>query len=150
FAEGDLVQGTFGVQEHAVSDGGGVFKIVPSDGISLAAHLGVLGMTGMTAYFGLLDVGRVQDGETMLVSGAAGAVGTTVGQIAKIKGARAVGIAGGAEKCRMLVDDLGFDAAVDYKAGDISDQLRQHTPDGVDVFFDNVVGEILDTGLTHL
>jgi NADPH-dependent curcumin reductase len=95
-------------------------------------------------------VGRVADGDTVLVSGAAGAVGTTVGQIAKIKGARAVGIAGGAEKCRMLVDELGFDAAVDYKAGDVGDQLRQHTPDGVDVFFDNVGGDILDRGLTRL
>ncbi len=150
FAEGELVQGAFGVQEHAVSDGAGVFTIVPSEGISLAAHLGVLGMTGMTAYFGLLDVGRVADGDTVLVSGAAGAVGTTVGQIAKIKGARAVGIAGGADKCRMLVDELGFDAAVDYKAGNVGDQLRQHTPDGVDVFFDNVGGDVLDLGLTRL
>jgi NADPH-dependent curcumin reductase len=150
FTEGELVQGTFGVQEHAVSDGAGVFKIAPSEGTSLATHLGVLGMTGMTAYFGLLEVGRVKDGDTVLISGAAGAVGTTVGQIAKIKGARAVGIAGGAEKCRLLVDELGFDAAVDYKAGDVGAQLRQHTPDGVDVFFDNVGGEILDHGLTRL
>jgi NADPH-dependent curcumin reductase CurA len=150
FAEGDLVQGAFGVQDHAVSDGAGVFKIAPGNGSSLAAHLGVLGMTGMTAYFGLLDVGRLADGDTVLVSGAAGAVGTTVGQIAKIKGARVVGIAGGADKCRMLVDELGFDAAVDYKAGDVGDQLREHTPDGVNVFFDNVGGDILDHGLTRL
>ncbi|TML97900.1 MAG: NADP-dependent oxidoreductase [Actinobacteria bacterium] len=150
FAEGDLVQGAFGVQDHAVSDGAGVFKIAPGNGTSLAAHLGVLGMTGMTAYFGLLDVGRPEDGDTVLVSGAAGAVGTTVGQIAKIKGARAVGIAGGAEKCAMLVDELGFDAAIDYKAGDVADQLREHTPDGVNVFFDNVGGDILDHGLTRL
>jgi len=107
-------------------------------------------MTGMTAYFGLLDVGRLEDGDTVLVSGAAGAVGTTVGQIAKIKGARAVGIAGGAQKCAMLVDELGFDAAIDYKAGDVADQLREHTPDGVNVFFDNVGGDILDHGLTRL
>ena len=150
FAEGELVQGAFGVQDHAVSDGAGVFKVAPGNGVSPAAHLGVLGMTGMTAYFGLLEVGRVEEGDTVLVSGAAGAVGTTVGQIAKIKGARAVGIAGGAEKCGMLVDDLGFDAAVDYKAGDIGDQLREHTPDGVNVFFDNVGGDILDHGLTRL
>jgi NADPH-dependent curcumin reductase len=150
FAEGELVHGAFGIQDHSVSDGAGVFKVAPGNEVSLAAHLGVLGMTGMTAYFGLLEVGRVEEGDTVLVSGAAGAVGTTVGQIAKIKGARAVGIAGGAEKCAMLVDDLGFDAAVDYKAGDISDQLREHTPDGVNVFFDNVGGDILDHGLTRL
>ena len=150
FAEGDLVSGTFGVQEHAVSDGRGVHKIAVGNGVSLAAHLGVLGMTGMTAYFGLLDVGRLEEGDTVLVSGAAGAVGTTVGQIAKIKGARAVGVAGGAEKCRMLVEDLGFDAAVDYKAGDLRAALREHTPNGVDVFFDNVGGDILNQGLTRL
>jgi NADPH-dependent curcumin reductase CurA len=150
FADGDLVHGIFGVQEHALSDGRGVHKIAPSERISLSAHLGVLGMTGMTAYFGLLDVGRAQEGETVLVSGAAGAVGTTVGQIAAIKGARAVGIAGGEKKCRMLVEDLGFDAAIDYKAGDLLGQLRQHTPDRVDVFFDNVGGDILDLGLTRI
>jgi NADPH-dependent curcumin reductase len=104
----------------------------------------------MTAYFGLLDVGRLQAGETVLVSGAAGAVGTTVGQIAKAKGARVVGIAGGAEKCKMLANELGFDAAVDYKHGDLKNELRQHTPDRIDVFFDNVGGEILNQGLTRL
>jgi NADPH-dependent curcumin reductase CurA len=150
FAEGDLVQGIFGVQEHAVSDGAGVQKIDPAPGVSAAAYLGAIGMTGMTAYFGLLDVGRLQEGNTVLVSGAAGAVGTVVGQIAKIKGARAVGIAGGPEKCRLLVDELGFDAAVDYKAGDLAEQIRAHTPDRVDVLFDNVGGEALDLGLTRL
>ncbi|HUE26849.1 MAG TPA: NADP-dependent oxidoreductase [Solirubrobacteraceae bacterium] len=150
FAEGDIVVGTFGVREHAISDGKGVNKITPPEGVSLTAHLGILGMTGFTAYFGLLDVGRVQEGDTVLVSGAAGAVGTAVGQIAKIKGARAVGIAGGPEKCRMLVEELGFDAAVDYKSGDLRGQLRQATPDHVDVFFDNVGGEVLDHALTRL
>ena len=150
FAEGDVVLGTFGVCEHAVSDGRGVTKLQPPDGASLAAHLGILGMTGFTAYFGLLDVGRVHEGDTVLVSGAAGAVGTAAGQIAKIRGARAVGIAGGPEKCRILVEELGFDAAVDYKSGDLRGQLRQHTPDHVDVFFDNVGGEVLDHGLTRL
>jgi NADPH-dependent curcumin reductase len=150
FAVGDIVSGTFGVAEHAVSAGTGVHTITVGNGISLPAHLGVLGMTGMTAYFGLLDVGRLQDGDTVLVSGAAGAVGTTVGQIAKIKGARAVGIAGGHDKCRMLVDDLGFDAAIDYKAGDLRGQLREHTPKHVDVLFDNVGGDVLDQGLTRL
>jgi NADPH-dependent curcumin reductase CurA len=150
FAEGDLVRGIFGIQEHAVSDGGGVDKIARANGISLAAHLGVLGMTGLTAYFGLLDVGRVQPGDTVLVSGAAGAVGTVVGQLAKIKEARAVGIAGGPEKCGMLVEELGFDAAIDYKSDDLRAELRKHTPDHVDVFFDNVGGEILNLGLTRL
>ena len=150
FAENDLVTGVFGVQEHVLSDGGGVRKIAIAEGLSPAAYLGVLGMTGMTAYFGLLEVGGVKEGETVLVSGAAGAVGTAVGQIAKIKGARAVGIAGGSEKCGLLVDELGFDAAIDYKAGNLKQALREHTPDRVDVFFDNVGGEILNEGLTRL
>jgi NADPH-dependent curcumin reductase CurA len=150
FAEGDLVRGIFGVQEHAVSDGAGVDKIAQSNGVSPAAHLGVLGMTGLTAYFGLFDVARVQPGDTVLVSGAAGAVGTVVGQLAKIKDARAVGIAGGPEKCGMLVEELGFDAAIDYKSDDLRAELRRHTPDRVDVFFDNVGGEILNLGLTRL
>jgi len=149
FAEGGLVHGTFGVAEHAVSDGAGVHKITPAFGLSPATYLGVLGMTGMTAYFGLLDVGRLQPGETVLVSGAAGAVGTTVGQIAKIKGARVIGVAGGFEKCSKLID-LGFDAVVDYKRGDLGQQLCQHTPDRADVFFDNVGGDILNQGLTRL
>jgi hypothetical protein len=150
FAVGDLVQGVFGVTEYALSDGAGVQKITPAQGISPSAYLGVLGITGLTAYFGLLDVGRLQAGETVLVSGAAGAVGTVVGQITKIKGARVIGIAGGAEKCKMLTNELGFDAAVDYKGGDLKDQLHRHTPDRVDVFFDNIGGEILNQGLTRL
>jgi NADPH-dependent curcumin reductase CurA len=150
FDEGELVRGMFGVQEHAVSDGGGVDKLTVSDGASEAVHLGVLGLTGMTAYFGLLDVGRVQPGDTVLVSGAAGAVGSVVGQLAKIKDARAVGIAGGPEKCGMLVEELGFDVAIDYKSDDFRSELRKHTPDGVDVFFDNVGGQTLDLALTRL
>ena len=106
-------------------------------------------MTGLTAYFGLLEVGRLQEGDTVLVSGAAGAVGTVVGQIAKIKGARVVGIAGGPEKVALL-SELGFDAAIDYKQGHVLAELREHTPDYVDVFFDNVGGEILDHGLTRI
>jgi hypothetical protein len=149
FAEGDAVRGMFGVREHAVSDGSGIDKLELS-GVSEATHLGVLGTTGMTAYFGLLDVGRVQPGDTVLVSGAAGAVGSVVGQLAKIKDARAVGIAGGAEKCGMLVEELGFDVALDYKSDDFRAELRKHTPDGVDVFFDNVGGQILDLALTRL
>jgi NADPH-dependent curcumin reductase CurA len=107
-------------------------------------------MPGMTAYFGLLEVGQPKAGETVVVSGAAGAVGQVVGQVAKIKGCRAVGIAGGAEKCGYVVRELGFDACVDYKAGDVKRQLRQHAPEGVDVYFDNVGGDILDAVLTQI
>jgi NADPH-dependent curcumin reductase len=146
---GQQVSGLFGVQRYAVSDGGGVTRV----DTSLAAppvHLGALGMTGLTAYFGLLDVGRPEPGQTVVVSGAAGAVGSIVGQIARIKGCRAVGIAGGADKCRWLVDELGFDAAIDYKAGDVRSQLREHAPDRVDVYFDNVGGDILEAALGRL
>ena len=116
----------------------------------LPTYLSVLGMTGMTAYFGLLDVGAAKEGDTVVVSGAAGAVGTVVGQIAKIKGCRVVGIAGGADKCRWLVDGLGFDAAIDYKSEDVRKALREHCPKGIDVYFDNVGGEILDIALSQL
>src|SRR5207302_1664343 len=109
----------------------------------LETYLGTLGMTGLTAYFGLLDVGKLQAGETVVVSGAAGAVGSVAGQIAKIKGARAVGIAGGLDKCRWIVDELGFDAAIDYKSENVREALRKHAPERVDVYFDNVGGEIL-------
>jgi NADPH-dependent curcumin reductase CurA len=116
----------------------------------LPVYLGTLGMPGMTAYFGLLDVGKAKAGDTVVVSGAAGAVGTVVGQIAKIKGCRVVGIAGGKEKCDYLMQELGFDAAVDYKNDDVKKALRQHCPKGVDVYFDNVGGEILDIVLTQI
>jgi NADPH-dependent curcumin reductase len=149
FEVGEHVYGNFGVQEHALSDGKGVIKIDPSLA-PLETYLGTLGMTGLTAYFGLLDVGKLKEGETVVVSGAAGAVGNVVGQIAKLKGARAIGIAGGAEKCRWLVEELGFDAAIDYKNEDVRRALREHAPKGVDVYFDNVGGEILDAVLTRL
>lgn len=149
FQAGDFVSGGFGVQEYAISDGKGVQK-VDTRFAKLPTYLGVLGMPGMTAYFGLLDVGKPKAGETVVVSGAAGAVGSVVGQIAKIKGCRAVGIAGGADKCRMLVDEFGFDAAIDYKAGDVKAALKAHCPDGIDVYFDNVGGEILDAALARL
>ena len=116
----------------------------------LPVWLNTLGMPGMTAYFGLLEVGRPQSGDTVVVSGAAGAVGGTVGQIAKLKGCRAVGIAGGPEKCRHVTEDLGFDAAIDYKAGSVGRALYEHCPDGIDVYFDNVGGEILDAALARL
>jgi hypothetical protein len=150
FAVGDDVYGVFGVQEHAVSDGRGVIKI----DTSLAApsvYLGALGMTGLTAYFGLLDTGKLKPGDTVVVSGAAGAVGSIAGQIAKLEGAgKVIGIAGGPEKCRALTEELGFDAAIDYRAGNVRRALREHAPRGVDVYFDNVGGEILDDVLTRL
>ncbi|WP_445148321.1 NADP-dependent oxidoreductase [Baekduia sp. Peel2402] len=149
YAVGDHVVGTFGVQSHVVTDGRGALK-VDASAAPLPTYLGALGMPGMTAYFGLLDVGALKEGETVLVSGAAGAVGSLVGQIAKVKGARVVGIAGGPEKCALLTDELGFDAAVDYRAEDFKQQLRAATPDRVDVYFDNVGGEILDLALTRL
>src|SRR5207237_1055559 len=112
--------------------------------------LDVLGLPGMTAYFGLKDVGQAKAGEMMVVSGAAGAVGQTVGQLARIKGCRAVGIAGGPAKCEWVVKELGFDACIDYKSGSLRDGLKQHCPDGVDVYFDNVGGEILDHVLAKI
>ncbi|HEY2217581.1 MAG TPA: NADP-dependent oxidoreductase [Solirubrobacteraceae bacterium] len=149
FAVGEHVYGTFGVQQHALSDGKGTIKIDPSLA-PLPTYLGTLGMTGLTAYFGMLDVGKMQEGDTVVVSGAAGAVGSVAGQIGKLKGARVIGIAGGREKCDWLVHELGFDAAIDYKSEDVRKTLRTHAPDGVDVFFDNVGGEILDAVLTRL
>ena len=149
FAVGDLVTGGFGVQQYAISDGKGVNK-VDTRFAPITTYLGVLGMPGMTAYFGLLDIGKPQPGETVVVSGAAGAVGSVVGQIAKIKGCRAVGIAGGADKCRYLTGKLGFDAAIDYKGEDVKAALKAHCPDGIHVFFDNVGGDILDAALGRL
>ncbi len=149
FAEGDFVTGITGAQEYATLPGDGLTKVDP-DRVPLPVYLSALGMTGMTAYFGLLDVGRPREGETVVVSGAAGAVGGMVGQIAKIKGCRAVGIAGGEEKCRHVVEDLGFDACIDYRAGSVGRALHQHCPDGIDVYFDNVGGEILDAALALL
>lgn len=149
FAAGDYVCGHNGVQSYAVSDGTGLYKIDP-DLAPLPYYLGVLGMPGMTGYFGLLKTGQPKAGETVVVSGAAGAVGSLVGQIAKIKGCRFVGIAGGKEKCQFLVDELGFDAAIDYKNENVKKALKQTCPNGVDVFFDNVGGDILNDVLTHI
>jgi NADPH-dependent curcumin reductase CurA len=142
FTLGDWVHGAFGVQEHAVSDGQGAHKLEVNERLTPAAYLGVLGLTVLTAYFVLLDIGRPVEGQPVLVSGAARGVGLAVGQIAKLKGAPAVGIAGGPEKRRMLVEELGFDGAIDYKRGDLLDQLREHTPeaDGVEP-----VGRRVDT-----
>jgi NADPH-dependent curcumin reductase CurA len=149
FKVGDEVAGSFGVQQYAISDGKGVRK-VDTRFAPLTTYLGALGMPGMTAYFGLLDIGKPKAGETVVVSGAAGAVGSVVGQIAKIKGCRVVGIAGGAEKCRYLTEKLGFDAAIDYKAEDVKGALKTHCPDGIHVYFDNVGGDILEAALARL
>jgi len=148
-AVGDHVVGLLGVQEYALVQGAGVGK-VDTALAPLPTYLGTLGMPGMTAYFGLLDIGHPAEGETVVVSGAAGAVGGVVGQIAKLKGARAVGIAGGADKCRYVIDELGFDAAIDYKSEDVVAALGEHCPQGIDIYFDNVGGEILDAALTRL
>jgi NADPH-dependent curcumin reductase CurA len=146
---GDQVTAQIGAQEYGVVSGEAVIK-ADTELAPLPVYMSALGMTGMTAYFGLLEIGRPKPGQTVVASGAAGAVGGLVGQIAKIKGCRAVGIAGGPEKCRHLVEDLGFDAAIDYKAGPIAKELRRHCPDGIDVYFDNVGGEILDAALAQL
>ncbi|MCJ7453329.1 MAG: NADP-dependent oxidoreductase [Steroidobacteraceae bacterium] len=147
-AVGDHVVGTLGVQEYAVAKGKQLTKVDPRLA-PLPVYLGTLGMPGMTAYFGLLDVGKPQAGETVVVSGAAGAVGQVVGQIAKIKGCRVVGIAGGQDKCDYL-RSIGFDAAIDYKHQDVQAALKERCPNGVDVYFDNVGGEILEAVLTRL
>jgi NADPH-dependent curcumin reductase len=149
FQVGDQVVGVFGIQEYAISNGNGALRVDTSFA-PLQVYLSALGMTGYTAYFGLLDVGEAKAGDTVVVSGACGAVGTVVGQIAKIKGCRVVGIAGGEEKCRYLVDELGFDAAIDYKRDDVKAALKRHCPQGLNVFFDNVGGAILDSALTQL
>lgn len=149
FLVGDHVTGAFGVQEYALSDGKGLNKVDPGL-VPLPVYLSALGVTGLTAYFGLLEVGQPKAGDNVVVSGAAGATGMVVGQIAKIKGCRAVGIAGGPQKCAYLANELGFDAAIDYKSEDVSKALRRHCPNGVNVYFDNVGGEILDAVLAQL
>jgi NADPH-dependent curcumin reductase CurA len=146
FKAGDAVQGLFGVQQYAISKGTRVVKVDPSLA-PLERWIGGLGMPGWTAYFGLLDVGQPKAGETVVVSAASGAVGSVVGQIAKIKGCRAVGIAGGPNKCRYVKETLGFDECVDYKVSDFAAKLKQACPNGIDVNFENVGGEILDTVL---
>jgi NADPH-dependent curcumin reductase CurA len=145
YPEGSLVTGLTGWQDYVVTGEGEIpLTPVPGDtGLPIECMLGALGLTGVTAYFGLLDIGKPQEGETVVVSAAGGAVGSVVGQIAKLKGARAVGIAGGREKCEWLVDELGFDAAIDRHAPDWREQLRAACPNGVDIDFENVGGEIM-------
>jgi len=154
FAVGDIVTAGLGVQEYAAFDEAsikqaGVAKIDLRMG-TITQWLNVLGMPGMTGYFGLMDVGQPKAGETVVVSGAAGAVGQTVGQLAKLKGCRVVGIAGGKAKCDWVVSELGFDACIDYKGGSVRDGLKEYCPKGVDIYFDNVGGEILDHVLAKI
>ncbi|HSC82573.1 MAG TPA: NADP-dependent oxidoreductase [Pseudomonas sp.] len=149
FAVGDHVNGALGVQDYFLGEPRGFYKVDPSRA-PLPLYLSALGMTGMTAYFAFLDVGQPKEGDTVVISGAAGAVGSVVGQIAKIKGCRVVGIAGGAEKCKLLKDELGFDGVIDYKNEDLHAGLKRECPKGVNVYFDNVGGEILDAVLTRI
>jgi NADPH-dependent curcumin reductase CurA len=149
FPVGDQVSGLFGVQRYALSNGAGVNKI-DATVAPATTHLAALGISGLTAYFGLLDIGRPEPGQTVLVSGAAGSVGNIVGQIARIKGCQTVGIAGGEHKCRWLLEKAGFDAAIDYKTADLRTELKTYAPDCVDIFFDNVGGAVLEAVLNRL
>ena len=154
YPEGTYVTGMFGWQEFAISDGkpgvmGRIGKV--PEGVPPELMLSALGGTGLTAYFGMLDVGRPKAGDVVVVSGAAGATGSVAGQIARIKGAsKVVGIAGGERKCKWLVDELGFDAAIDYKAEDVGQRLGEECPEGINLFFDNVGGDILDQALLNM
>jgi len=153
FQQGDLVSGLLGWQDYALAEGNSGFSLTPLPDplpCPLTAFMGPLGATGCTAYFGLLDIGQPKVGETVVVSAAAGAVGSIVGQIAKIKGCRVVGITGSDEKCRWLVEELGFDAAINYKTVNLESAIAQACPDGIDVYFDNVGGSILDAVLTKI
>jgi hypothetical protein len=149
FAVGDKVVGMLGWQQYGCSNGVGLNKI-DAGGAPMSAFLGVLGMPGVTAWVGLLDICQPKAGETVVVSAASGAVGSVVGQIAKLKGCRAVGIAGGKAKCDYVMNELGFDACIDYKAGRLNDDLKAATPKGIDCYFENVGGEILDAVLKQM
>jgi NADPH-dependent curcumin reductase len=151
FSEGAFVQGYLGWQDYAIvdsTDSTNLSELPKDSSVPLAAYLGLFSFIGITAYFGLLEIGKPKVGETLVVSGAAGAVGSLVGQIGKIKGCRVVGIAGSEEKCRWLKDELGFDAAINYKTESVVESLQQHCPNGIDVYFENVGGEIFDAVLS--
>jgi NADPH-dependent curcumin reductase CurA len=151
FAPGDLVVGNYGWQSRALDDGSGIdFRITPRDDVPLTAYLGACGSNGVTAWTGLKLIADPQPNETVVVSAAAGSVGSAVGQLARAWGCRAIGIAGGPDKCRVVTGEFGFDACCDYKAAGLAERLREAAPDGVDVYFDNVGGEMLDTLLTLL
>ena len=149
FKVGDVVTGWGGVQQYVVTNGDNWYQ-VDTNLAPMPTYIGALGMPGMTAYFGILQEAKIKEGDVVLVSGAAGAVGSIVGQIAKIKGCRVIGIAGGADKCKYIVDELGFDGAIDYKSENLATALKKECPEGIDVYFDNVGGEILNTALTRL
>ncbi|HTQ69636.1 MAG TPA: NADP-dependent oxidoreductase [Solirubrobacteraceae bacterium] len=151
YQPGQLLFGMTGWQDYVVADDGARAMQALPPGVPPTTALGLLGITGMTAYFGLLDVGKMKEGDVVVVSGAAGATGSTVGQIARIKGAgKVIGIAGGSEKCSWIVDELGFDAAVDYKSDNVAARLHEEAPEGIDVYFDNVGGDILNICLAQL
>jgi NADPH-dependent curcumin reductase len=149
FNAGDTVVAMLGWQQYGLSDGKGVTRVDPRI-VPASAYLGVVGMPGVTAWYGLLEIGQPKPGETVVVSAASGAVGSVVGQLAKLKGCRAVGIAGGAAKCAYVVNTLGFDACIDYKSGNLYDELKPAAPQGIDVYFENVGGEIMDTVLRRM
>ncbi len=149
FKEGDFISGHGGVQQYVATNAKGYYKVDPKLA-PLPTYIGTLGMPGMTAYFGILEVGKIKEGDVVLVSGAAGAVGSIVGQIAKIKGCSVVGIAGGTDKCKYVVEELGFDACIDYKNENVKERIKEECPKGLDVYFDNVGGEILDAALGRL
>jgi hypothetical protein len=149
FAPGDLAAGLLGWQRYSVSDGRGLSKVTPMP-VPFTAYLSALGHIGLTAYFGLLDIGKPKAGETLVVSAGAGAVGSLVGQIGKIKGCRVVGIAGSEDKCRWMRDDLDFDAVINYRIENLQEALRRHAPEGIDIYFDNVGGRILEVAIDHL
>lgn len=149
FKEGDYLTGWGGVQQYVVTNGDNWHKVDP-DLAPLPMYIGTLGMPGMTAYFGIHEVGKIKEGDVVLVSGAAGAVGSIVGQIAKIKGCKVIGIAGGEKKCKYVKEELGFDGVIDYKSENLHTALKRECPKGIDVYFDNVGGEILDAALARL
>ncbi|APV41667.1 NADP-dependent oxidoreductase [Pseudomonas frederiksbergensis] len=149
FHEGDLVVGSTGWQSHSISDGRDIIPL-PSGMPSPSMALGVLGMPGMTAYMGLMDIGQPKEGETLVVAAASGAVGSVVGQVAKIKGLRVVGVAGGADKCRYVVDELGFDACIDHKSPNFADELAKACSEGIDIYYENVGGKVFDAVLPLL
>jgi len=151
FQVGDRVQGMTGWQDYAITDGQGMMQFSPvPEGMSLRHRMSVFGATGMTAYFGMLDVAQPRSGDTVVVSGAAGATGSIAGQVAKIQGCRVIGMAGTEEKCRWVRDDLGFDECINYRTEDVAARLRETCPGGINVYFDNVGGETLDTVLAQI
>jgi NADPH-dependent curcumin reductase CurA len=151
YEPGQLLFGMTGWQDYVIADEGERAMQALPPGVSPTIAIGLFGITGMTAYFGLLDVGKMKEGDVVVVSGAAGATGSTVGQIAKVKGAgKVIGIAGGPTKCSWIVDELGFDATIDYKNDDVPARLREEAPEGIDLYFDNVGGQILDDCLAQL